>query len=84
MSNYDPYLIADRVLLGIGKYEHMRLRDNLNYANQENLFLKYLGGNRYHFYDFYDDYYDDDYHHGRRHHYGRHHHGRHHRGRHHH
>ena len=33
--------IVDKVLLGIGKYEYDKLRDKLNYAKYENLFLKF-------------------------------------------
>jgi hypothetical protein len=66
MPNYDPYFIADRILLGIEKHENRRLRDDLNYARQETLLLKYLHPNVY----FYDSYYYD---------YRRHHHKHHHR-----
>ncbi len=75
MYNYDPNIVANKVLLGIGRYEYDRLRDDLNYTRNKNLFLKYLRRNEYchrRYYGCYDDcdnynYFDDYFDRHRRH-----------------
>ena len=53
----DSNAIVDKVLASIGQYENNRLRDDLYFARQESLFLKYLNSGRHYDYG-YDRHYD--------------------------